>query len=113
MGKSLLFFFSEASFLLKDIFGILMQKRLEKALAEPTAALLDAATPDTWVAIKKLLVQETQTVKTGLLNAVSGFEMDTDEKESMVSNLCETGKRVIEKKASEEANQALIRMKER
>ena len=90
-----------------------MQKRLEKALAEPTAALLDAATPDTWVAIKKLLVQETHTVKTGLLNAVSGFEMDTDEKETMVSNLCETGKRVIEKKASQEANQALIRMKER
>jgi outer membrane protein assembly factor BamD (BamD/ComL family) len=90
-----------------------VQKRLEKALAEPTSALLDAATPDTWPAIKKLLTQETQTVTSELLNAVSGFDMDKEEKENMLSKLHQTGRLLIEKKASDEANQALIRMKER
>eukprot|EP00250_Pteridium_aquilinum_P020465 c24824_g2_i2 orf=433-2931(-) len=89
------------------------EKKLEIALNEPVAALLDSATPDTWSAIKKLLEQETQTATSDLSGALSGFELDTMEEHRMISTLQGAGKRIVDKKAREEANQALIRMKDR
>lgn len=90
-----------------------MQKRLDTALAEPVAALLDAATSDTWPAVKKLLVQETESAISDLSAILVGFELDKEEEQKMITNLKETGRHIIEKKAREEASQALVRMKER
>lgn len=90
-----------------------VQKRLETALAEPVAALLDAATSDTWPSIKKLLVQETRSATEDLSSVLVGFELDKEEEQKMIMSLREAGRQVIEKKAREEASQALVRMKER
>eukprot|EP00250_Pteridium_aquilinum_P020464 c24824_g1_i1 orf=337-2970(-) len=89
------------------------EKHLEGALAEPVAALLDAATPDTWPAIKKLLVQETKRATADLSEVLVGFELNKEEEQKMITNLKEAGGQIIEKKAREEASQALVRMKER
>ncbi|KAI5079493.1 hypothetical protein GOP47_0004972 [Adiantum capillus-veneris] len=89
------------------------ENKLETALTEPVVALLDAATPDTWPTIEKLLVQETQSAASDLAGALSGFELEEKEEQRMLSNLQDAGRRMVEKKAREEANQALLRMKER
>lgn len=90
-----------------------VQKELDVALSEPVVALLDAATPDSWPAIKKLLEQETHAATVDLSGALSGFELGSKEEQRMIVNLQEAGRRIVNKKAREEASQALIRMKDR
>ncbi|MCO5592157.1 hypothetical protein L7F22_046153 [Adiantum nelumboides] len=89
------------------------ENTLEVALSEPVVALLDAATPDTWPSIKKLLVQETESATNDLAGDLSGFELDKKEEQRILENLQAAGRQMVEKKAREEANQALLRMKER
>ncbi|KAL2650121.1 hypothetical protein R1flu_018249 [Riccia fluitans] len=90
-----------------------MEKRLEDALLEPSGALLDAAAPDTWVSLRKLLNHETDVAKSALSSAIAGFEPDETEKTTMLNNLSTFARRIVEQQARKEASQALLRMKDR
>jgi hypothetical protein len=89
------------------------EKNLEAALGEPTASLLDAATPDTWPAIGRLLEQEVEAATSRLSEAISGYKPSKEEQASMLSSLARHGRNIVEKKAREEAGRAIIRMKDR
>lgn len=89
------------------------EKYLEAALGEPTASLLDAATPDTWPAISRLLEQEVEAATLRLSEAISGYKPSKEEQASMLSSLARHGRNIVEKKAREEAGRAIIRMKDR
>eukprot|EP01018_Ginkgo_biloba_P020343 Gb_41499 [translate_table: standard] len=86
---------------------------LSEALAEPTASLLDAALSDTWPTIRKILNHKTNVAVSEFSSSIDGFEIDDDTAHKMVENLKDYGRSVVEKKAREEAGQALIRMKDR
>ncbi|OAY66286.1 Protein ROOT HAIR DEFECTIVE 3, partial [Ananas comosus] len=87
--------------------------RLNKALAEPVEALLDAAGDDTWPAIRKLLQKETRAAVSGLSSALSAYELDQETVDKMLLKLENYAKSVVESKAKEEAGRVLIRMKDR
>lgn len=89
------------------------QGRLNKALAEPVEALLDAAGDDTWPAIRKLLQKETKAAVSGLTSALSAYELDQETVDKMLLKLENYAKSVVESKAKEEAGRVLIRMKDR
>eukprot|EP01018_Ginkgo_biloba_P028053 Gb_27309 [translate_table: standard] len=86
---------------------------LSEALAEPVASLLDAASSDTWPAIRKILNHKTNVAVSEFSSSIDGFEIDDDTAHKMVENLKDYGRSVVEKRAKEEAGQALIRMKDR
>lgn len=90
-----------------------LQAKLNQALAGPVEALLDGANNETWPAIKKLLLRETESAVSGLSGALSGFDMDEQTKENMLRNLEDYARGVVETKAKEEAGRVLIRMKDR
>ncbi|XP_073006806.1 protein ROOT HAIR DEFECTIVE 3-like isoform X2 [Typha latifolia] len=86
---------------------------LTKALAEPVEALLDAASNDTWPAIRKLLQRETKAAISAYASALSSFELDQATLDKMLSKLEVYARNVVESKAKEEAGRVLIRMKDR
>lgn len=89
------------------------EKRLNEALSEPVASLLDAGSRDTWPSIRKIFKRETDSAITGFSSAIIGFEIDEKTANKMVEDLKDHARSVVEKKAREEAGQVLIRMKER
>lgn len=89
------------------------ETKLNEALSAPVEALLDGANDDTWPAIRKLLWRETETALSGFSSALSGFEMDEESMEKMLSKLRDYARGVVESKAKEEAGRVLIRMKDR
>lgn len=91
----------------------LYESKLKEALSGPVEALLDGASDDTWPAIRKLLRRETETAVTGCSAALSGFKMDEETKDIMLSRLEDYARGVVEAKAKEEAGRVLIRMKDR
>ncbi|KAM7476049.1 hypothetical protein LguiB_023292 [Lonicera macranthoides] len=91
----------------------LYESKLNGALAAPVEALLDGAGDDTWPTIRKLLRRETEAAVSGFSVALSGFEMDTQTKENMLSKLEDYARGVVEAKAKEEAGRVLVRMKDR
>ncbi|KAG5619278.1 hypothetical protein H5410_019102, partial [Solanum commersonii] len=91
----------------------LYETKLNEALAGPVEALLDGAGDDTWPAIRKLLQRETDTAVSGFAAALSGFEMDEESRDNMVSRLKDYARGVVEAKAKEEAGRVLSRMKDR
>lgn len=90
-----------------------IEKNLEAALGEPTASLLDAATPDTWPAISRLLELEVGAATLRLSEAISGYEPSEEEQARMFGSLARHGRNIVEKKGREEAGQAITRMKDR
>lgn len=90
-----------------------MQGQLNKALAEPVEALLDAASDNTWPAIRELLQRETESAVSGFASALSTFALDQATVDKMLVKLKEYGKNVVESKAREEAGRVMIRMKDR
>jgi protein SEY1 len=92
---------------------MLFQAQLTKALAEPVEALLDSATEDTWLAIRKLLQRETKAAISGLESALAAFELDEATDKELLQKLENHGRSVVESKAKEEAGRVLIRMKDR
>jgi hypothetical protein len=74
---------------------------------------LDAATPDTWPAISRLLEQEVEIAKLKFTEAIAGYEPSKEEQVRMLSSLETHGRNVVWKKSREEAGQAIIRMKDR
>ncbi|XP_010242217.1 PREDICTED: protein ROOT HAIR DEFECTIVE 3 [Nelumbo nucifera] len=91
----------------------LYERKLNVGLAEPVEALLDAADNDTWPAIRKLLQRETKVAVSGMSAALSGFDIDKETVNKMLTNLEDYAKGVVETKAREEAGRVLIRMKDR
>ncbi|KAH7686487.1 RHD3/Sey1 protein [Dioscorea alata] len=89
------------------------EEQLSKALAEPVEALLDAASDDTWPAIRRLLQKETKSAISGFASALAAFELDQVTVEKMLAKLEEYAKNVVESKSREEAGRVLIRMKDR
>ncbi|XP_052305077.1 protein ROOT HAIR DEFECTIVE 3 isoform X1 [Populus trichocarpa] len=89
------------------------EAKLNEALLGPVGALLDGATSETWPAIKKLMQRETESAVAGISNALSGFDMDKQSKDKILTSLENYAKGVVEAKAREEAGRVLILMKER
>ncbi|KAK1362827.1 Protein ROOT HAIR DEFECTIVE 3-like [Heracleum sosnowskyi] len=89
------------------------EKKLSEALSAPVEALLDGASEDTWPSIRKLLQRESEAAVSGFSTALSGFEMDEQDKEKMLSSLEDHARGIVEGKAKEEAGRVLIRMKDR
>ncbi|KAJ8756094.1 hypothetical protein K2173_024641 [Erythroxylum novogranatense] len=89
------------------------EAKMNDALSGPVEALLDGANNETWSSIRKLLRRETESAISGLSNALSGFDMDQENRELMLSRLEDYARDVVEAKAKEEAGRILIRMKDR
>ncbi|KAJ7951632.1 Protein ROOT HAIR DEFECTIVE 3-like [Quillaja saponaria] len=91
----------------------LYETKLKEVLSGPVEALLDGANSDTWPAIRKLLRRESESAVSGLSDALSGFDMDEQTKEKMLTSLEQYARGVVEAKAREEAGRVLISMKDR
>ncbi|OMO70752.1 Root hair defective 3 GTP-binding protein [Corchorus capsularis] len=89
------------------------EAKLNEALSAPIEALLDGANNETWPAIRKLLQRETASAVSGLSSALSGFDMDEQTKDKMLTGLQDYARGVVETKTREEAARVLIRMKDR
>ncbi|XP_010536351.1 PREDICTED: protein ROOT HAIR DEFECTIVE 3 homolog 2 [Tarenaya hassleriana] len=89
------------------------EKRLTLALNEPVESLFEAGGKDTWPSIRKLLKRETEAAVSDFFTAVAGFELDQAATDTMVQNLRDYARGLVEKKAREEAGKVLIRMKDR
>ncbi|ONK76557.1 uncharacterized protein A4U43_C03F29510 [Asparagus officinalis] len=89
------------------------EAQLNKALVEPVEALLDAASDDTWPAIRRLLQRETKSAVSGLSSALTAFDIDQVTMEKMLAKLEDYARSVVESKAKEESGRILIRMKDR
>ncbi|XP_020105144.1 protein ROOT HAIR DEFECTIVE 3 homolog 2-like [Ananas comosus] len=89
------------------------ENKLTEALAEPVESLLEAAGYDTWASIRKLYRRETENAISTFSTSLSGFELDQGTHNTMISNLRDYARRIVEKKAREEAGKVLIHMKDR
>ncbi|GAV78733.1 RHD3 domain-containing protein [Cephalotus follicularis] len=89
------------------------EKRLDASLTEPVESLFEAGGNDTWTLINKLLKHETEMAVSEFLRAIAGFDLDQANIQTMVQNLRDYARNVVEKKAREEAGKVLIRMKDR
>lgn len=95
------------------LFLFFIQEKLSKALSEPVEALLDAASYETWPAIRSLLQRETEAAVSGFASALSAFDMDQITVEKLLSKLKEYARSIVESKAREEAGRVLMHMKDR
>lgn len=86
---------------------------MKEGLYGPVEALLEGGSDDTWAAIRKLLHQVTEKAVSEFSFALSGFEMDDEEKEDMILKLKNYARGVVEGKTKEESAKVLYRMKER
>ncbi|GJS55929.1 root hair defective 3-like protein isoform X1 [Tanacetum coccineum] len=91
----------------------LNKSKLEKALYGPVEALLKRGTDETWSKIRTHLHRETEVVVSEFSSALSGFEIDEQAEEIMISNLKEHAIGIIERKAREEAAKVLTYVKDR
>ncbi|KAI3766456.1 hypothetical protein L2E82_16514 [Cichorium intybus] len=91
----------------------LYESKLKEGLYGPVEALLEGGSDDTWPAIRKLLHQVTEKAVSEFSFALSGFEMDEEEKEDMILQLKNYARGVVEGKTKEESAKVLYRMKER
>ena len=89
------------------------EAQLTKALAEAVSSFLESASPDTWPSIRKLLKNETEIAVLNFKFAIAGFYIDDETSSEMVESLKDYGRSVVEKKATDEAGQVLIRTKDR
>ncbi|GLT74582.1 hypothetical protein SLA2020_463700 [Shorea laevis] len=89
------------------------EAKLNDALSAPVEALLDEANKETWLAIRKLLRRETESAVSGFSSALSGFDMDEQTKDKMLTSLKDHARGVVEGRAKEEAGRVLIKMKDR
>ncbi|KAJ6761106.1 PROTEIN SEY1 [Salix purpurea] len=89
------------------------EKQIADALSGPVEALFEAGELDAWASIRKLLKRETEVAVSEFSTAVASFELDKPTIDTMVQNLREYGRKVVEKNAREEAGKVLIRMKDR
>ena len=88
-----------------------LQAKLKDALSGSVEALLDSANSDTWPKIRILLKHETQTAVSRFSDALSGFDMDDQARQKIISSLVDYARGVAEEKAKEEAGRVLIRIR--
>ncbi|KAI3684189.1 hypothetical protein L6452_33409 [Arctium lappa] len=91
----------------------LYESKLKEALYGPVGALLEGGGDDTWPAIRRLFHHETKIAISEFSVALSGFEMNEQAKEEMLSKLENYARGIVEGKTKEEAGKVLYRMKER
>lgn len=91
----------------------LYESKLNVALSGPVEALLDGANDETWPAIRKLLKREAELAVYGLSEALSGFDMEEETRNKMLTDLENYARGIVETKTKEEAGRALMRMKDR
>ncbi|KAF7843484.1 protein ROOT HAIR DEFECTIVE 3-like [Senna tora] len=89
------------------------EEKLKEALSGPVEALLDGANSDTWPTIRKLLKREAESAVSGFSDALSGYDMDEETRQNMITHLEDYARGVVEARAREEAGRVLIRMKDR
>ncbi|OAY75918.1 Protein ROOT HAIR DEFECTIVE 2, partial [Ananas comosus] len=89
------------------------ESKLTEALAGPVESLLEAAGDDTWASIRNLYRRETEKAVSDFTSSLSGFELEQATHDTMIQNLEEFARGVIEKKARDEAGKVLIHMKDR
>lgn len=76
-------------------------------------SLFDATGIDTWASIRKIYRQEVANAISTFTTALSGFELVGAQSETMISNLKDYARSIIEKKSREEAGKVLMHMKDR
>ncbi|PWA72840.1 protein ROOT HAIR DEFECTIVE 3 [Artemisia annua] len=91
----------------------LNESKLEKALNGPVEALLKRGTDETWSRIRTHLHHETEVAVSEFSFALSGFEIDEQAEEIMISNLKDHAIGIIERKAREEAAKVSTYVKDR
>ncbi|PWA53266.1 protein ROOT HAIR DEFECTIVE 3 [Artemisia annua] len=91
----------------------LNKSKLEKALNGPVEALLKRGTDETWSRIRAHLHRETEVGVSEFSFALSGFEIDEQAEEIMISNLKDHAIGIIERKAREEAAKVSTYVKDR
>ncbi|KAF4362476.1 hypothetical protein CsatB_001403 [Cannabis sativa] len=89
------------------------EKKLSAALSEPIDSLFEAGGKNTWASIRRLLKQETEVAVSEFSSDITGFELDEETIRTMLQNLRDYARNLVEKKAREEAGKVLIRMKDR
>ena len=89
------------------------QKQLTEALAVPVESLFDTGGSDTWASIRKLYKRETEKAVSGLSTSLTEFELDRVTLDSMITDLRNYARNVVEKKARDEARKVLVYMKDR
>lgn len=92
---------------------VLFQVKVKDALYGPVESLFDGANNDTWRSIRNLLRCETESAVRGLSSSLSGFDLDENAMNKMITSLEDYAKGVIETKAREEAGRVVFRMKDR
>ncbi|GMN60304.1 hypothetical protein TIFTF001_029405 [Ficus carica] len=89
------------------------EKKLLVALTEPIESLFETGGKETWTSIRKIVRHEIEVAASELSSAIAGFELDQETTITMMQNLRDYARNVVEKKAREESEKVLIRMKDR
>nr|CAB3491861.1 unnamed protein product [Digitaria exilis] len=89
------------------------EKNLSDALAGPVQSILETGERDSWACIRRLYRRETEHAALAFSASLSEFDLDQTISSKMVSDLREHARSVVAMKAREEAENVLMRMKER
>ncbi|KAL3720857.1 hypothetical protein ACJRO7_005634 [Eucalyptus globulus] len=87
--------------------------KLNVALSGQVETHLEEADNETWSDIRELISHETRLAVTGFSGALSGFELDEQRKENMLSAIKDHARGIVEAKARERAGRVLALMKAR
>lgn len=99
--------------LMSKLISFNLQKKLLVALTESIESLFETGGKETWTSIRKILRHEIEVAASEFSSAIAGFELDQETIITMMQNLRDYARNVVEKKAREEAGKVLIRMKDR
>ncbi|XP_039159334.1 protein ROOT HAIR DEFECTIVE 3-like [Eucalyptus grandis] len=89
------------------------KERLDGALYVPVRALLAQANSETWSAIRKLLSREIESAVSQFSGALSGFDMDKQSKEKLLTGIKDHARGMVEAEARRKARHVLLYMKDR
>ncbi|XP_039159053.1 protein ROOT HAIR DEFECTIVE 3-like [Eucalyptus grandis] len=89
------------------------KERLDGALSVPVRALLAQANSETWSAIRKLLSWEIKSAVSQFSGALSGFDMDKQSKEKLLTGIKDHARGMVEAEARRKARHVLLYMKDR
>lgn len=103
----------DISYIVPKLISFNLQKKLLVALTEPIESLFETGGKETWTSIRKILRHEIEVAASAFSSAIAGFELDRETIITMMQNLRDYARNVVEKKAREEAGKVLIRMKDR
>jgi len=90
-----------------------VQNKLCEALSQPVEALFKAGDADTWASIRGLVRSESDAAALEFSSAIWGFELSQSRVESMVAELKEYAKLVVERKSRDVAQMVDLLMAKR